>query len=435
MEKKNKVSFKALKDTFDYKWVILFLCFLMNFVCLGFCSSNKGLYLTAITEALGIERSLFSVNDSCRFIATAVINLFFGSLITRFGFRKMAAFGFLCLIGSMVTYIFAENIFVFYIGGTLLGFGLSFTTTTMTSSLIRRWFTKDIGKYTGLVFASNGIGGALAAQIITPIIYQEGNPFGYRDSYTFVVISVAIVGILVVSLLRESPKNASINQASVQKKKARGTVWAGIDFKVAKLRPYFYLCAFSIFLTGFILQSINGVYAAHMRDMGMGKEMLATVSSVYALALTFSKVFVGWVYDRFGLKVILYMCHGSTVLAFIALLMITSITPSTFIIAIAFAITYAIALPLETLVIPLIVNDIFGSASHDKILGIMAAMNYTGYALGTPLVNMCYDVFGTYRPVFISFAILMPVVDIIFHFIIKSSNKDKAVIMAGETAN
>ena len=103
------------KWKFDYKWVILFLCFLMNFVCLGFCSSNKGLYLTAITEALDIERSLFSINDSCRFIATAVINLFFGSLIMRFGFRKMAAFGFLCLIGSMVTYILADNIFVFYI--------------------------------------------------------------------------------------------------------------------------------------------------------------------------------------------------------------------------------------------------------------------------------------------------------------------------------
>lgn len=431
METKHNLT---TKKRFDYKWVILFLCFIMNFVCLGFCSSNKGLYLTAITEALDIERSLFSINDSCRYIATAVINLFFGSLIMRFGYRKMVAFGFLCLIGSMVTYIFADNVFVFYIGGTLLGLGLSFTTTTMTSSLIRRWFTKDIGKYTGLVFASNGIGGALAAQVITPMIYQEGNPFGYRDSYTFVAISVLIAGVLVVLLLRERPEKLQV--APVQKKKARGVTWVGIPYDTAKLRPYFYMCAGCIFLTGFILQSINGVYAAHMRDMGMGKEMLATISSVYALALTFSKVFVGWVYDRFGLKTILYMCHGSTVLAFIALLMINSIGPSTFLIAVAFAITYAIALPLETLVIPLIVNDIFGSASHDKILGIMAAMNYTGYALGTPLVNACYDALGTYRPVFIGFAILMPVVNIIFHFVIKSSNKDKeAVLAAAETAN
>ena len=77
------------KRRFDYKWVILALSFMMVFVCLGFCSANKGLYLAAITEALGIKRSLFSINDSCRFITTAIINLFFGSLISRFGIRKM----------------------------------------------------------------------------------------------------------------------------------------------------------------------------------------------------------------------------------------------------------------------------------------------------------------------------------------------------------
>lgn len=48
----------------DYKWVIVTLSFTMVFVCLGFCSSNKGIYLSAITEAFGIKRSLFSINDS-----------------------------------------------------------------------------------------------------------------------------------------------------------------------------------------------------------------------------------------------------------------------------------------------------------------------------------------------------------------------------------
>ena len=48
-----------------YRWVIIGAMFLMVFICLGFCSSNKGLYLSAITEALDIKRSLFSVNDSC----------------------------------------------------------------------------------------------------------------------------------------------------------------------------------------------------------------------------------------------------------------------------------------------------------------------------------------------------------------------------------
>ena len=82
------------KKKLDYKWVILASAFAMVFFCLGFCSGNKGMYLAAITEALGIKRSLFSINDSCRHIATAVINLFFGALVARYGIRKMVAFGF-----------------------------------------------------------------------------------------------------------------------------------------------------------------------------------------------------------------------------------------------------------------------------------------------------------------------------------------------------
>lgn len=42
-----------------YKWVIAAACFLMVMICLGFCSSTKPLYLSAITKALDIERSFF----------------------------------------------------------------------------------------------------------------------------------------------------------------------------------------------------------------------------------------------------------------------------------------------------------------------------------------------------------------------------------------
>ena len=84
-----------------YRWVIVAASFLMVFVCLGFCSSSKSLYLAAITEALGIKRSLFSINDSCRYIATAVVNLFFGALCARFGRKRLIAAGFACLIASM----------------------------------------------------------------------------------------------------------------------------------------------------------------------------------------------------------------------------------------------------------------------------------------------------------------------------------------------
>ena len=48
----------------------------------------------------------------------------------------------------------------------------------------------------GFVLASSGIGGAIASKILAPMIYQENNPLGYKDSYLLCALIVAIVGVL-----------------------------------------------------------------------------------------------------------------------------------------------------------------------------------------------------------------------------------------------
>ena len=65
------------------------LCFVMVFTGLGFVSSPRSLYVVPVTEALEIERSLYSFVDSLRYVATAVVNLFFGALVVRFGARRL----------------------------------------------------------------------------------------------------------------------------------------------------------------------------------------------------------------------------------------------------------------------------------------------------------------------------------------------------------
>ena len=127
------------KKKSNYKWVVVAACFLMIFTCLGFGSSTKPLMLKPITESLGIERSLFSINDSFRYITTSIVNIFFGALIAKFGARKLIGFGFLALTGSALCYALATHVLVLYLGGMLLGMGFSFTTTTMVGFVVNKW--------------------------------------------------------------------------------------------------------------------------------------------------------------------------------------------------------------------------------------------------------------------------------------------------------
>lgn len=413
---------------FDYKWIILALGMLMNVVCLGFCSSNRGMYMPAITSALNIERSLFSLNESCRFIASAVINLFFGALIHRFGIRKMVAFGFAVTVAATAVFATAETVLGFCVAGALLGIGLAFTTTTMTGSIVRRWFTQDVGKYTGIVFAANGVGAAIAAQLISPLINEPGNPFGYRKAYYLVIAVTVITGIITVALLRERPAETGQLPASTGKKR-KGFSWRGVDFETVRKKPYFYVAAAAVLVTGMSLQGINSAYIAHMKDVGLTAEFVAAAASAFSLMITASKIVVGWMYDRFGLKTVMVVCPLAAAVGF-CLLAFVSASVSGMVIAVSFGVLYALALPLETLVVPLIVNDLFGAVAYDKLLGIYAAINYAGYALGAPLVNLTFDTFGTYNHALLVCGGLMVCVCIAFRFVLHSVEKVKKEVEA-----
>lgn len=126
------------------------------------------------------------------------------------------------------------------------------------------------------------------------------------------------------------------------------------------------------------------------------------------------------------------VCQLAGVVAFVAMIFIQASTTG-MILAVIFALLYALSLPLETLVIPLIVNDLFGNASFDKIMGMFIAMNYTGYALGAPVINLCFDKLGSYKPAFIIYSALMLITCIGFMFVIKSAYKEKDKIIARQT--
>ena len=108
------------------------------------------------------------------------------------------------------------------------------------------------------------------------------------------------------------------------------------------------------------------------------------------------------------------------------------ITPTTFglVCASVAAITLTFALPLETIIIPLLTNDLFGAASFDKLLGIFMACNTAGFMLGAPLTNLSYDLFGSYIPLFIASAVLMICVGISFQIAAISNKKDKDAVLS-----
>ncbi len=410
------------KRKLDYIWVVVGLCFLSVFVSLGFCSSNRSVYLTAITEALHIPRGAFSLNDTFRFVTVTIVNLFFGPLVAKFGTKKLMCAGFACLIGFALINSMATELYMFYLGGILLGVGLAWTNTTMVSTIINRHCTSNKGAITGAILAANGIGGAVAMQIISPIIFEEGNPFGYRNSYRLVAVILAVVLLLILFLYRE--KKSEDVPVAKKKRKARGEGWVGMEFKEAIRKPYFYIALLCMFLAGLTLQGLAGIAVPHMYDVQLETGYVALLVSISSLLLTFSKMIVGFLFDRKGIR---FVANISMICAFFALfcLAFLSNTPTGRVLAAVRLPLHAIAMPLETVMLPLFASAFFGNKSFDKTVGIFVSACNAGMAIGTPMANIIFDHTGNYKPAFWIFSISMAVVLMLMQYVFIAAKRDR----------
>lgn len=407
---------------FDYKWVIIALSFMMVFAALGFCSSSKDLYLRPMADALGMKRSVFSINDSCRYVSTAIVNLFFGFLVERFGTKKLITAGFLSLILSCVSYCFATNVFMLCVGGCFLGIGLAWTTTTMVGSIINKWCRKNKGTVMGAILASNGIGSMAATWIITYIMNVSDSPFAYREAYVLTTLILACIAALILVFYKEPSEQLNDNAQKSPVNKKLQNEWNGLDYSEGSKKAYFYLACMSMFLTGLVLHGVYGIRAAHLEDCGLDASAIASVISVNMLFLTLTKFSTGLIYDRFGIRVAMNICLFSSV-AVMAAFYFVSDSAVGVACAYAYALFSALSLPLDTVMLPICAGELFGKKSYDKFLGIFVSVKEAGYAVGAIVINGFYDVFSSYKPAFVVCAFIMAAVFCVTQYVISAAGK------------
>ncbi|MBR7110579.1 MAG: MFS transporter [Clostridia bacterium] len=408
------------KTRFEYKWVIVGLCFAMMFICLGFGSGIRSHFIVPITENLNITRGEFSFNETFRFIATSIVNLFFGFLVAKFGAKKMMFGGFVALIGAMCSYALATNVWLIYLGGILLGTGIAWTGTTLVGFIVAKWFKQNRGTIMGIILCANACGSAIANLIIVkPLVY--GSPEGYKDAYYIIAICVAVIAVFMMLFYRE-PKEGEGEQGEVKGKKKRGRAWSGIEFKDAIRKPYFYMAVFCIAGTGIILQGTGGVSAAHLNDVGIDTAFIADVSVLSSVMLAVMKFVSGFMYDKFGLRLTITICSVAAIGELVLLCVITNSDLGR-VLVVARTILGAVALPLETIIIPLYACDLFGEKCYSKMLGVFISASTAGCALGSPILNFCFDAMGSYVSAFWGSVILMAIVVVMLQYVITAGHK------------
>ena len=411
------------KSRFDYKWVVVASCFLMIMLTLGFASSTRSLFTDEIAEALGVPRSLVAMGDSFRFITTAVVNAFFGILVVKFGPKKLIVGGFITLIASILIYSVAENVLLLFLAGILMGIGFSWTSTSMVGYVVGIWCSENKGTIMGAVLASNGIGGAVAIQLVGGFI--DPNVTGsYRDGYRFIAVVLTVTFIIVMILFRDKPEGRELTAPVKHGKKKRGRDWEGVEFSELLHRPYFWVALVCIFLTGFVLQGSHGIIAMHYKDVGIDYAKVKGLLSFGSLILAGAKFLTGFLYDKGGLRVAANICMVLAILSTFLLAIIKG-DDIGFVLAIIYAVIAQCSLPLETIMLPIYASDLFGKKSYAKVLGLITSVNVAGYAVGAPVMNLFHDLLGSYVVGLVTVGIVMTAVFVALQFVITVAHKEQ----------
>ena len=77
------------------------------------------------------------------------------------------------------------------------------------------------------------------------------------------------------------------------------------------------------------------------------------------------------------------------------------------ILAILYTVISPISMPLETVMLPIYASELFGKQSYSTILGIFVSVNTAGFCVGGWVMNLCYDMMGTYYYALIAVGIVM----------------------------
>lgn len=374
---------------FFYGWYILIVGFCIMFINYGLANGPLGLYLISTTESLGISRMEFSLLYTFRSITMMTCNMFFGVLSQKLGLRRIIFMGCGCICAAMLIFSAATGGWSFYLGGLFLGLGFAMSSTGALSTLIKNWFLSHRGLFTGIILSASGIGSSLGSLLVESWITN----LGWRRSFfisAVIVIIIACLGGLVIRSRPEEKGQKPFGTLSDVKIKERDET--GVTLKQAIRYPRFYIVMACTFCIGFLTNPVYTNVSPQIVDAGYTSELASSVISLLFIILAISKIVLGQIYDSVGFRRTLCICFSANIIGIILLLGANG--PGWYW---AFAVIFAISLPLETLIMPFFVSEFFGEKEFPTFLGIALALNSLGLGIGNPVMSGFFDHYGSYR--------------------------------------
>lgn len=382
-----------------YGWWTVFACFLIAFYVGGALFYGFTAFFEPIVKEFSWSYTQVSIAFSLRGLEMGILAPIMGFLVDRFGPRKLIFSGTFIAGFSLILLGLTNSLFMFYSAFILLALGTSGCASTVLLTTIAHWFRRNVGKAMGIVVCGFGAGG-----ILIPLIVWLIDLYQWRTALIILGLGMWALGIPLSFVIRHRPEqygylpDGEVPAEPNLSNKGHHREEGGNFREVLKSRNLW-----KIGVAETIRQMISMAVITHvmpyLSSIGMSRASAAFVATSIPLFSIIGRFGFGWlgdIFDKRYVLVVLYCLFGMGTLAFSHIHIKWLIFPFLLLFSPAFGGTVSLR--------GAIVREYFGRVYFGRLLGIIIGMSAIGGVIGPSAAGWTFDNVGSYQPVWLSFA-------------------------------
>ncbi|MDE0156040.1 MAG: MFS transporter [Gammaproteobacteria bacterium] len=352
-----------------------------------------GLFLIPISSEFGWSRAAVSFVLFIIAIAGAISYPIVGRLIDRYGARPVILTGNVLFAASVASVSLVEaSRFQFYFVYALIGISAAIPSSVMFTKVIAGWFDRRRGLFLGIAGGlGNGVGAALSPLFVFALI----SSYGWRAGFQGIGAAIILIGFPVLYLLlRDPPRDVSRSAAEHLEKTA------GLTLAEALKTPTFWIILAAIALGAGCMTAIFAHVVPMLVDRGIPAGQATTVLAMFSLVTAGWQIGMGYMLDRIPRP---WIAAPFYLLALTGLVLLES--TSSYPLLLLSAVLMGLGLGTEYGILPYFLSRYFGTRHYGAISGSMYGVIVLTQGLTPFLMDLVFDITGTYDPAIIAICI------------------------------
>ena len=362
---------------------------------------TQGFFVGPVTAEFGWSAPQFFLSYTVLLCFGLVTGPVVGSLVEKYGLRKIGVFG---LVGHSAGYVLLSfntgSLTFWYASFAVLAILGAGSLPIVWTGVLNGWFQKNRGKAIGITMAGTGLG----AFLLPPIVEFLISNYGWRTGYRVLGIGAFLVSLpIVLTLFREYENKGSAGAGS--NAEANGLISWGMTRSQAMRTTRFWILSAVLFLTVIVIAGVMSNFERIMTSKGLDRSTIATIAAILGFTIIVGRLTAGVLVDR-------YWAPGVAACFFvmptIGLLLLSADDITTFE-SVAIAILIGLAAGAELDLLAYLTSKYFGPAHYPAIFGAIIAFFTVGGGIAPPIYGAAAKILGGYSTVLIASAAALAV--------------------------